>query len=40
MRNEYICDDKDSTPEYIQQLWDMTEKEFEEHIEELMKSEQ
>ena len=31
MKNEYICDDRTATPEYIQKLWDMTE-EFEQHL--------
>lgn len=40
MKNEYICDDRDSTPEYIQRLWEMSESEFEKHIEELKKNEE
>lgn len=32
MENEYICDDRTATPEYIQKLWDMTEEEFENHL--------
>ncbi len=40
MKNEYICDDRDITPEYLQHLWDMSESEFEKHIEELKKAEE
>ena len=39
MKEEYICDDRRSTPEYIQNIWKMNEAEFEKHIEELKKSE-
>lgn len=40
MKSEYICDDRKSTPEYIQQIWDMTEEEFEAHIKEIKGNEE
>ena len=39
-KNEYICDDRASTPEYIQRLWEMSESEFEKRIEEMKKDEE
>ena len=39
MNSEYICDDRKSTPEYIQKIWDMAEEEFEAHIEEIRTTE-
>ena len=40
MKNEYICDDRDATPEYIKHLWEMSGPEFEKHIEEIKKAEE
>lgn len=38
-RNEYIADDRLATPEYFEQLKNMSEEEFAQHIEELKKQE-
>lgn len=38
-KEEYICDDRFSTPEYIQALWNMSESEFEKHIAQISEGE-
>lgn len=38
-RNEYITDDRFSTPEYLERIRNMTEEEFKQHIKELKEQE-
>ena len=38
-RDEYIVDDRYSTPEYLERIRNMTPEEFERHIETLMEKE-